>query len=85
MPGRFTTEAIHLLRRLMELFRERKKDLHLMFIDLEKAHDSAPREILWECLEKKGVSVKYIRAIRDMYKGPKMALRLLQGTQKSFQ
>jgi hypothetical protein len=37
--GRFTTGAIHLLQQMIEYYKERKKDLHISFIDLEKAHD----------------------------------------------
>ncbi|KAI0494832.1 hypothetical protein KFK09_024975 [Dendrobium nobile] len=36
MPGRSTMEAIHLLRGLMEKYRETKENLHMIFIDLEK-------------------------------------------------
>jgi len=58
--GRSTTEEIHLIRRLMKMYRDRKRDLHLVFIDLEKSYDRVPQEVLWECLEKKGASVAYI-------------------------
>ena len=71
MPGRSTMEAIFLIRQLMERYREQKKDLHMVFIDLEKAYDKVPRNVMWWALEKHKVPTKYITLIKDMYKDTK--------------
>ena len=79
MSSRLAIEIIHLLTGLIELYRDRKKDLYMMVIDIEKVYDRVPREVLWRCLEKKKVSVSYIRVIKDMYKGVRMGVRTLGG------
>ena len=46
IPGRSTIEAIFLIRQLMERHQEQKNDLHMIFIDLEKAYDKILRNII---------------------------------------
>jgi len=45
-PSRLTIEAIHLLPRLMEFYRDRRRDLRMFFINLKKAYDRGPRKVL---------------------------------------
>ena len=52
MPGRSTMEAIYLLRRVIEKYKEKKRDIHMVFIDLEKTYNRAPRDIIWWVKEK---------------------------------
>nr|GEV86685.1 hypothetical protein [Tanacetum cinerariifolium] len=65
----YRVEAIHLIRSLMEKYRERQRDLHMAFLDLEKAYDNVPRELIWKTLVDKGTSRRYVRVIIDMYDG----------------
>ena len=46
MDGRSTTDVVFFIRQLKELFAEKKKPLHLIFIVLEKAFDFVPSELI---------------------------------------
>ena len=46
MLGRSIVEAIHLLRCLMEKYGETYKDLHLVFINLEKTYNRVPSDVM---------------------------------------
>nr|GEU66528.1 retrovirus-related Pol polyprotein LINE-1 [Tanacetum cinerariifolium] len=77
-------EAIHIIKSLMEKYMERQRDLHMAFLDLEKAYDSILRELIWKTLVDKGTSKRYIRVIRDMYDGAKTRVRTLIGSTEFF-
>ena len=46
MPGRFIMKAIHLMRHAMKYYRDRQRDLHMVFIYLVTTHNKVPREVL---------------------------------------
>ena len=84
MPGKSTTDALFDLRVLMEKYREGQKELHCVFVDLEKAYDKVPREEVWYCMRKSGLAEKYVRIVQDMYDGSTTAVRCAVGVTEGF-
>ncbi|KAK3511784.1 hypothetical protein QTP70_021803, partial [Hemibagrus guttatus] len=84
MPRKSTTDAIFALRILMEKYRDGQRELHCVFVDLEKAYDRVPREELWYCMRKSGVAEKYVRVVQDMYERSRTVVRCAVGQTEDF-
>ena len=77
-------DAIFTLRILLEKYREKQRDLHMVFIDLEKAYDRVPREVVWWCMRRRGIPEQYVRLVQDMYDAGMTMVRSPAGDSKSF-
>ena len=84
MPGKGTTDAVFALRILMEKYREGQRELHCVFVDLQKAYDRVPREELWNYMKKSGIAEKYVQLVQDMYEESETVVRCAVGTRESF-
>ena len=72
------------LRMLMEEYREGQRELHCLFVDLEKAYDRVLREELWYYMRKSGIIEKYVRLVQDMYEGSETVDRCAVGSKENF-
>ncbi|KAK3513892.1 hypothetical protein QTP70_032857 [Hemibagrus guttatus] len=64
--------------------RDGQRELHCVFVDLEKAYDRVPREELWYCMRKSGVAEKYVRVVQGMYERSRTVVRCAVGQTEEF-
>ncbi|KAK5902677.1 hypothetical protein CesoFtcFv8_007911 [Champsocephalus esox] len=76
-PGRGTTDHLFTLARILEGAWEYAYPVYMCFVDLEKAYDRVPRELLWEVLREYGVRGSLFRAIQSLYSQSKSCVRVL--------
>src|SRR2546425_1011792 len=68
-PGKGTTDAIFIVRQVQEKLLGKQKELWMAFVDLEKAFDRVPREVLWWALRHVGVEEWMVNVIKSLYEG----------------
>ncbi|VDP23330.1 unnamed protein product [Heligmosomoides polygyrus] len=84
VAGCGTIDAIHAARLLAEKHREKQKSVHLAFLELEKAFDRVPREVIWYALRQHSVPEDLIERLRILYSCPKSRVQAVAGTSTEF-
>ena len=76
IPGKGSMDAIFIARQLQDRYLEKKKKLSFASVDLEKAFDLVPREVVKWVMRKLGVDEWSIRAVMTMYRNSKSVIRV---------
>ncbi|KAK6744303.1 hypothetical protein RB195_011169 [Necator americanus] len=79
-----TIDAIHAIRIFLEKHRKKNRSVHLAFLDLEKAFDRVPHELLWMSMKSHRVPEEYVRWTKLLYAKPTSVVRCAAGTSRPF-
>ena len=65
--ARGTTNAIFIVHQLQEKLLAANKLFCMAFVDLEKAFDRVPRDVIWWAMRKLGIDEWQVRLVQSMY------------------
>jgi len=85
MKGKGTTDAIFIVRQMQEKFRAKGKKLYFGFLDLGKAFDRVPREVIRWAMFKLEVQEWLVSAVMCMYTSAKTVVRTVYCNSNGFQ
>ena len=85
MPGKGTVDAVFILRRLQEEYRDKGKKLYMCFVDLEKAFDRVPRKVMEWAMRKRGLPEAIVRAVMSLYEGARTRVRVGSELSEEFE
>lgn len=83
-PEKGTIDATFILKQQQEKHLEVNRDLYYTFIDLEKAYDRVPRDLVYWCLRQRKVPEKLIRMVETTYRGARTVVRTRYGRTEEF-
>ena len=71
-----TTEAVFMLRHLVDKAEQDDKPLYAAFVDFKKAYDSIPRDLLWKALMKIGMHGEMLDILQQMYQNVRLQVKV---------
>src|SRR5271163_1044603 len=79
MPEKGTIDGIFVVRQMEEKHKAKSVKLYYAFVDLEKAFDRVPREVVGWSLRKLGVEEWLVRSVMAMYTEAMAAVKTQDG------
>lgn len=79
------TDAMYIVKLLMEKRNEFNNQTHIYFVDFKKAYDKVDQNKMFAILEKRNIPKNLIRTLKTMYAGTKIQIRLENETTKCIQ
>ena len=73
------------LRTLQDQHRSDGKQLFAAWVDLRKAYDTVPRQLLWQKLAARGLGGNWLRSVQTLYTSVPMSVRTADGLSPCFQ
>ena len=84
MSSRGTSDATFIVRQLQEKHLAANKPLYMAFVDLEKAFDRVPRDVIWWAMRKLGIDEWLVRLVQSMYKDVRSRVTVGDGYSEEF-
>ena len=84
MPGKGTTDALFLVRRLQEQHRAKDKRMYMCLVDLENTFDRVPRRVMKWAMRKKSLSEILVKAVMSLYEGAETKVRVGSSLSEEF-
>ena len=85
VPGRGTTDAIFVVRQLQEKYLTVGKQIYVDFVDLKKACDRVPRNLIWWAIRKLGVEKWIVKLVQGMDENVPSRGRVSEGHSNEFE
>ena len=76
MFGRGRTDAIFILRQLLEKHLAKNRKLYFAFVGLERAFDRVTRKVIWWVVRKPGVEERIVHFVQAMYNNTRSKVRV---------